>query len=248
MKISHIFISAISLVFFCNLLEAQDNSGSNQRVLKLYLNGVYSNTKSSYTEVSLYNTYEFIKNEEYDFGGISFAIEMLTSKFFSHEFEIMPIKFDHNDDLIIRTYYYASGPGAEGTSVISGGKTSRIESTFRYQANHYFVKDKRTKPYIGLSTQLFFNSYKTIPAVSYGYLRSEQNLGLCFAITPGMSFNINDKLAIDFNIPFGLYEFKLNRVYHDNPRLPEEEKKTTIFLGEFAPKVYVFRLGIYYRI
>jgi len=243
MKTLRLFFTFTLLFTFINM-QAQDDANSKKLVLKLYANGFYRYNESSDCNRSLpANTTYKSEKKNYDFGNLSFAVELLNDKFFTHEFEFMPIKIKHNDEVELLTYTQLNH-----TLTISGGKSTSVETAFRYQLNHYFNNTKKVVPYIGLSPQLFYNYYKLNPATSNQFPNTEQNIGINLAIAPSLLINISNKFSLDFNIPLDLYEIKLNAVNCENPAIALEAQKKTKIEGQLIPKTLNVRFGLVYKI
>jgi hypothetical protein len=132
--------------------------------------------------------------------------------------------------------------------ILSGGKTTSIESTFRYQINHCIKKDKIVSPHFGISSEVFYNFNKFNPATTSEYRKTEQNLGLLLEIIPSITFKINSKLIFDLNVPIGLYEIFLNSLKDENPQLTLKDQKRSKIVGNFIPKTIGFRIGLVYKI
>jgi hypothetical protein len=71
---------------------------------------------------------------------------------------------------------------------------------------------------------------------------------MLFSCIPGVKIKLNDKLAIDINIPLGIYDIRLVRTKNDNPLLPVEDRKNMEFEDNLIPDFVHVRLGICYNI
>jgi hypothetical protein len=243
MKNFRIIILSNCLLFICFFLKAQENVNLKKIAVKLYVNGFYKYTERDDYNGLIGSDYAFLdKNKGYDFGGLSFALEVQRNNFFSHEFEIMPLKIRQNDK--IKTILYT----VTNEVVLIGVKTTSIESALRYQLTYYFIKDKVVLPSIGLSPQLFYNFNKFDPSTTGYFGLTAQNIGLNLAIIPGLAFKLNKKLSIDLNIPIGIYEIKYDAINSENPNLPIRDQKDSKIIGEFIPKKVNIRIGIIYNL
>jgi hypothetical protein len=238
-------IISFTLLFSFFFVQAQDDNQSKKLVLKLYTNGSFNYTKGTDITRTPQPDAEYLyENKKYAFGGLSFAFELPGEKCFSQEFEFSPIKINYNDEA--KTVTYSTSPNHKLST--SGGKTTWIETAFRYQLNHYFNKEKKVLPYIGLSPQLFYNYFTLDPATSNQFKTTEQNLGLNLALVPGLVINLKNKLALDFDLPLGFYEIKFNSFYHRNPALNLSEQKQSKIEGELIPKTVMVRIGLFYKL
>ncbi len=244
MKILPIAFS-IACLFTSFLCNAQNDKQTQKLVLKLYTNGSYTYTKGTdYTQTPRPGIDYLREDKKFAFGGVSFAFELPGEKFFSQEFEFNPIRIDYHDES--NTLTYASSPNQK--IPYSGDQTTWIETAFRYQLNHYFNKEKKVIPYIGLSPQLFYNYLNIKPLTSNRFETTEQKLGLNLALVPGLVVNIKNKLALDFDLPLGFYEICLNSHNLRNPALDVDEQKQSEIEGEFIPQTINLRIGVLYKL
>lgn len=248
MKKIHAIIFPLLILFCYFSLKAQDNPDAKKIRLKLYANGFYSYAKGIDNQVASGEDAEALfRKENFDFGQLSFAVEIDGGKFLTHEFELMPFWIERNKE-IHYIDFLDTLPDAPDSFIIFGGKSTSIEIAARYQATHHFYPNKLFDPYLGLSSQLYYSFSEFKPFTSMTFPIREQNLGLLFSIVPGVLIHVNRRMAIDFNIPLGIYDFKLNMIKNDNPSLPTNERKTSKFIGEFIPNYMNFRIGLVYTL
>ncbi len=237
----NIFFCAIMLSSFISLF-GQDKPKSGIKHIKLYLNGFYRfSDKPSFDGSSSVSPQISIKKEKYDFGDCSIAIEIDRGKFFSQELELMPIKISHDNEKYIISY-------PTGSYIYDGGRPTAIESRIRYQINHYFFREKFINPQISLSSQLYYDYSKYSPITSRTFPVTCQNTGILLTCNPGIILNINKKLSLDFNVPFGIYSLRLNSTKFEHPALKPSDRKNSDFIGDFIPDYLNFRIGIRYEI
>jgi hypothetical protein len=223
------------------LLTAQENSDSRNIRIKLYVNAFHQDIKNHdyHGFLNENETYKF-ENEKYDIGTISFSVEFGSRKKIKHEVELMPLKFDQNK--ILTTY---TNLEEYGTSTWGYGEfTKSFKSACRYQINYYFVKSKFIMPYFGLSSQFFYELDRYGPMISY-YKEKDQFLGLLFAFTPGVIFNINEKISIDLNVLIDLYDIEVN---YERKKDEYLRAKTSKIIKEFMPETINVRLGFCYKL
>jgi hypothetical protein len=187
------------------------------------------------------------RKEGLDFGHLSFAIEIDKAKFFSHELELLPFWIERNKELRYINYL-DTVPTPFEMHITDGGKSTSIEIAFRYQANHFFRPGKLIDPYFGLSSQLYYTFSEYSPYTAMTFPVREQNIGILLSFIPGITININQQIAIDVNVPLGIYDFKLNITIHDNPLLPSSDRKNSKFIGDLIPDYLNFRIGLIYSL
>lgn len=238
------FVFSISFLFFFNILQAQDIGNVKKHILKLYINGSYYYSKTYDYLPTSSPSYKLLNEQnKYHFGNLSFAIETENNKFFSHEYELMPIKIDYSDEL-----QKVVDLSSNNKITIGGGKTTTIESNFRYQLNYYFGKDNVLVPYFGLSSQTFYDYYKIKPVTSNVFTTTEQNVGICLEAVPSILLKINKHFSFGLNVPIGIYKIKLNTINEENPAIALDKQKVSKIVGVFFPKTINIRLGLIYKI
>jgi hypothetical protein len=225
----------------CNsiLLTAQDEPDSRNIKLKLYVNAFYEDIENHDYHGFLEEDETYIfKNKKYDIGALSFAVEIGSHKKLKHEIEFMPVKFDQNDILKIQTTIEEYGTITSGHLEL----TKSLKTACRYQLNYYLFQSRYVMPYIGLSSQFFYEFVQN--GCSWCYDK-DHFFGLLFAVTPGMIFNINEKISIDLNVPAGLYDIEINS---ENKWDEYLRSKTSKIIQEFMPETVNIRLGICYKL
>ena len=236
-----ILLSSIS-IFFSSFLHSQDNESLKQTRVKLYYNSSYQATKNTAFNTFI-DSYATTETTNYTFGGLSIAIEFDKGKFLSHEVEFLPILINIDEDV---TMALDSDFNTLGT--LLGTKTTSIKSAIRYQITHAFIKDKAVLPYLGVSSQLYGMYNKDESFVSSDFSLSDMKIGCLISIVPGIIVNLNNKLAVDINIPISFYDFGYNWTRNENPTLPLANQKSSEFVGDFFPTIFNVRLGLIYKI
>jgi len=248
MKKKYLILLTFLMLLCSPALKAQENPDAKKIRLKLYANGFYSYARGPDDFARPWENAEALfRKENFDFGHLSFAVEIDGGKFFSHELELMPFWIERNKE-IHYINFLDTLPSPDDSRVTSGGTSTSIEIAFRYQANHYFCPNKIFDPYFGLSSQLYYTFSEYVPYTSMTFPAREQDLGLLFSLVPGVLIHLNEKMALDFNIPLGIYDFRLNMTKEDNPLLPVRNRKNSKFIGEFIPNYVNFRIGLIYTL
>jgi hypothetical protein len=244
MRKIHTGFLLLILLFNFSSVRSQINSTSTFTRFKLYINGFYHNETGPDRDIFPEDEIEhFFEKKVYDFNNLSIALEMNSGKFITHEFELMPLGVEKNDEV----HYMLYTPDSI-SRVTDGGVTTTIQSAFRYEARHYFVSDKTVLPYLALSSQLFYDYSKYEPAISIAFAEREHCIGLLFSLIPGFCININRKLAIDINMPLGIYDVRFTGTKNENPLLPVGDIKKPGFESNIIPEFVHVRIGIAYTI
>lgn len=229
----------ISILFLSTALTVR----AQKPTLKLYVNGNYS-YKENYTYYNSSYVRLYSEVSSFDFGMISFAWETNNNKYFSREIEIMPIDLHLNEDVSI----LEDTSNEYENQITSGAKISQLNSMLRYQLNYSFCKEKTVQPYIGVSSKLFYSLKKINPKVTIQYPYSEQSLGVLIDVIPGIKINLGEKIGLDLNIPFGLFDISINRIFNKNPIIPKKDQLTYPLKSTFIPKSKNLRIGVFYRL
>ena len=222
------------------LLYSQNQSDSKDKSLKVYYNGFYNFDKSITTNDNNVTYTNEVSN--YDFGGISFALEIDKNSLFSHEIELLPLLLKINEDIT-----YVSADGFD-TQISDGSKNTYLKSAVRYQINHSFLDDNIVTPYLGAAIQLFGDFNKSNPPMSTYYPFSILQAGFTISIVPGLQIDLGEKIAIDIDLPIDLVLLYNTWTYNQNPMIPVENQKKSEFETSFFPKRLNARLGLIYRI
>jgi hypothetical protein len=242
------FINKLLLTaLFCSsgvLLMAQQEKNPGNYKIKIYVNGSKEFIKNSDYNWPLSENQTFkYQNKNLDIGTLSFGFEVEKRKNTSNEIEVMPFRFNQQENLskII-------DKADNMTAIIGGGKSTSFSSSFRYQYNYKFLIEKKVIPFIGLSSQLFYDLYKNDPVVSLSYSTRSQDIGLLFSIIPGIEYKLTKILSVELNSPVSFYDIKLNSERIDNPTLEVKDRTVSTIIGDFFPNKINFRIGLSFKI
>lgn len=177
---------------------------------KLYVNANYKEYSAEFINYKYSDKYSLTSEISYfNYGYLSFALELKNKKGNYHEMEIMPI--------LIKVYNitdYTTILSNNLTQATSGIKVTDIESNTSYQFNYCFNKKENSKisPYVGFGNNLYFNKMLISPYVSSTSFNGSTVIGFANSIIPGIKIKINSTSAIDINIPFRFFEFNTGRL------------------------------------
>ncbi len=122
-------------------------------------------------------------------------------------------------------------------------------STFsiRYELSKIlFNPSKKFRFNLGLGINPYFTETKYEPEVSNAYYSNAKLFGVSFNIIPRINYNITDRILIDLNIPFKLYDLQNQETHVNNPSLPIRQQTSTEFTDIFFEDAYTIRLGVSY--
>ncbi len=202
---------------------------------------VYQNT--DYFDVSYYNsqTNSSRNSNELNFSRISLAFAINTRKNFVHEIEIIIPELSksiYNVKLPLDYSFQDDGPRVGTISTYS----------FRYELSKVLSNpSKKFRFNLGLAINPYFTDTEYEPENSIAYYKSNTKLfGVSFNIVPRINYNITDRILIDLNIPFKLYDLQNKETRINNPALPIRQQTSSEFTNVFFEDVYTIRLGVSY--
>jgi hypothetical protein len=231
------------LILYCFSARSQETPDLKISEFTFYLNGFYHFEVSSDDYNSLDMSEYYIRDEKYEFGNPSIAFEIDKGRFIAHEFELMPIDIEHDNKTRYRHFL-----DTNITYIVEGGISTTIQSTFRYQATHYFFSGELVQPYLALSSQLFYDFSRFKPRTVLSYQKSQNNVGLLFSVIPGIQICLTKKLALDINIPLAIYDIRFVRSKNSSPMLSDSDREKAYFENNFIPDFAHVRIGISYEI
>jgi len=209
--------------------------------------GIHVNMKFLYTgyESVSYDPLLGITTRYHDnYMGLGFrpALRLTTKRGNAMEFMLEQLYFTVDDDATVLVFDTITG-----TTVLSGEKVTRVSIGPRYEFNFIFLKKMETnlKPYLGISSELFFRYTENKPAVSNLFHTSSSSLGTVAWVVPGVLINHNKKYYFTLSFPVDLGSFTIRTMKTDNPALPENTRKTTTFDYDYLS---AFRVSLAYGI
>jgi len=237
----NILLLVLILVSLISFSQNETENLTKTRLLKIYVNFNSYETET----IDHYSTYSTIEEGNFiTYGKISFALETIKKKKISHEFELMPFFISMNKSLETR-YYYGSG-----NSISSGGeKVICLEAYGRYRINYCFSNyNKGFRPFIGLSTGLFYNQTFFRPQIATTFPSGITCFTVPVEVVSGFDVKLHDRLRLAFDIPINLNNIVFEYEYNDNPTYPEKLRSSKVLYGVFLPKAYNIKLGLCYSI
>ncbi len=201
---------------------------------------VYQNT--DYFKVSYYNsqTNSTTNSNNVNFSRISLAFAINTRKNFTHEFEILIPELSksiYNVKLPLN-YSFQDDEAREGT----------INTySLRYELSKVLSDPfKKIRFNLGLGMNPYFTETEYEPKASYAYYTNTKLFGVSFNLIPRINYNITDRILIDLNIPFKLYDLQFEDTRVNNPSLPIRQQSSNEFTDVFFENAYTIRLGVSY--
>lgn len=201
---------------------------------------VYQNT--DYFNVSYYNsqTNSTRNTNELNFSRISLAFAINTNKNFIHEMEIIIPELSKSINKVKLPLDYSFQD--DGTRV---GTISTF--SLRYEISKIVSNpSKKFRFNLGLGINPYFTETEYEPEVSNAYYGNTKLLGASFNIIPRINCNFTDKILIDLNIPFKLYDLQNEETSDNNPSLPIRQQTSNEFTNTFFEDAYTIRLGVSY--
>lgn len=234
------------LILLPAALLSQEKTNSNYKELKIYVlteyvSPTYRNSIYMYDNTYDGKTYN-ADDKNINTGKMSIAITKKLNSNRSYEWELMPVYFNCYDyktrliDSIINPENYITG----------GERVFNIQSYLRFQYNYGLTKNEtaKLKPYIGASARYFVDYYISKPHTALFFPTNELNTGFTLSVVPALKWDINEKVFLDFNIPFDLLDAYFTREQVGNPSISEENRVNTSITFKELPKRYNFRIGV----
>ncbi len=94
---------------------------------------------------------------------------------------------------------------------------------------------------------LFGNEFERGTGGGSDYEYTTFDTGVTFAITPGLFYQLNDKLSIDLGVPIRLITISSHFHKQQGPNFPGVMKRNDGLEGVLLPKIYQFKAGVIYR-
>jgi len=125
---------------------AQVKTDPGKFKLKLYMNGIYEHSSDNTYSGSLDPGQTYVKDsKDFDLGTFSIALEINKSMKSSHQFELMPIRFQRQD-------VEEKITDGDNIQIVGDGLRTSFQTTLGYQYIYYFRSDKIIRPPPGTST------------------------------------------------------------------------------------------------
>jgi len=238
-----IIIQAFSLVhLFCFCQEASNDLKTiNEKKIKLFYNINYKPSKS----MMYYPTYFTRENDNnWSYGNISISFEKSTNKW-SKCLEIMPISLKNGNIEIMEFSYrlYETMP--------ENYKYFDLTFYFNYQINYNILSsNKRIKPFIGLSTGIYYNRFIIKPEEPNFnlYITKNQNFGIPIELVPGFEMKIKNHFYLEFSFPIIVNDLVFEKTYTDSEFIDSESQNRSSIYGVIFPESFKARIGLNYLI
>ena len=227
-------------------LLGQDESKLKSRHIKLYTNGFYKYSSDTEPHQFIADADLITSNENYDFGFISISYELDNGGFFSHEFELMPIRITH--DKVIQKISRVDLDPNRASEPLDGNKLTTIGTYISYQMNHYFLMDKLVNPYLSPSARISYTYRNNDPLVSQEYQTIDQRISAMISIIPGLAIRLRERILLDLNLPIPILDMGYNNQKIESPTLPDADRIKSSFSSEWMPNYIYFRIGIRYSL
>ncbi|MBL4754978.1 MAG: hypothetical protein JKY52_15450 [Flavobacteriales bacterium] len=235
----------IALIVACCDMYAQESNGDstfNARIgVHLNMNLLYTGSESTTYDPALGIT----TNYRNKIIGLSFkpAMRVTTRRGNAMEFALDELYYSVDDQATVLVF-----DSITGTTVASGEKVTTIGFGPRYEFNYIFLKKDKIRPYVGLSSMVFYRFHETKPANSNFFRTRSESLGTELLLVPGMLVNHLSKFYLTFSFPIHLGTFAIKTNHTDNPSLPKKTRTTTVFdYDYFASLRFRIAYGVYLR-
>jgi len=132
------------------------------------------------------------------------------------------------------------------SQIISGSEETNCSIAARYEYIFTFfkTKDRKFLPSLGLGINSYFLQSSTRPKTADLFPVSDRIIGSKVFLTPRINYFITPKLFLDFNIPLCIMDFNLKSSRKENPVLPINQQRISVFQFQQFPTVFSARIGV----
>ncbi|MBX2965961.1 MAG: hypothetical protein KF845_07430 [Cyclobacteriaceae bacterium] len=200
---------------------------------------VYQNTDFFQTEYySAGNV--FTKTSNVNFSRISIAVSL--KKKISHEVEFMIPEKSKSASSIKFPYSYTFSQRAElNESVSAYALRYEVSSEIKSSSNRFNF-------YLGLGLNPYFIEVESTPNVPTVFYSKTSLYGFSLNTIPRITLNVSERISLDLNIPFKVYDYQFERRRIENPHIPPGQRVMKKSYNQFFENVYTIRLGLAFKI
>jgi hypothetical protein len=169
------------------------------------------------------------------------ALQRQTKRKNFHEVEITDLKWQN-----VQTKREMLNDSIKSGVLLNGENTTETAFAARYEFILVLCKKKegRLVPSIGFAGSPYYNSFKTMPVLSYSFPSLEQHMGLKAFVTPRLTLYTKKKIYFDLNLPLCVASAEFLKKHTDDPSVPAVEKNvSTLDMATFQ-KMFSARVGI----
>jgi hypothetical protein len=241
MKLIYSILISLGILFNCYPAIADSNDSLKIKKIKIYLNSNYEQSEWV-TNFSYYYTVD--KEYHLSINEISVALEISNKQNISHEFELMPFTFNKGETKTF-TYYHQE----DTFKLFAEMNTYSFKTYAKYTMNYYFLnKNKKLRPFTGLSTGVFYNKLVTQPLTSTSYPSSIIVFYIPLYVVPGLDIKLSEVFGLTINFPVNINKVILDHIKIDNPVLSEKLRSSSMIYGILMPKELHFSFALNYLI
>lgn len=124
-------------------------------------------------------------------------------------------------------------------------KIKAADIAVRYEFIIPFVKRNgaRVIPSLGFGAMPWFSTYKFAPYTTADYPLTTSAIGVRYFVTPRVQVALSKRLFLDANIPICVANMGTTKQNIQNPSLPVNAQKYSVFDFDLMPKYHTARLG-----
>ncbi len=203
---------------------------------------IYQNTDIFQVHYINLPSHQRTKESNVNFSRISLAVELLTKKGFVHEVEFMLPEFAKPLDKLKFPFQYY---------FVKSDLMEEIGEAYslRYSFSKYLAsKSDRLNFIFGAGINPYFVLQEYTPTTPHSYYTSLKWYGIALNLTPGMYYKPGRHFRLGLNVPFRIYNFRIEKHRQDNPILPIAIQRYTEKKHLFFEPAYTIRLGLTYRL
>ena len=177
--------------------------------------------------------------------GIGAVLRKLTPGGNAWEFALGSLYYIRDNNSTFQVYDTGSGTL---TTIKERSLDLGIGANFEFDFILFKKKEGLFKPFVGISSTLFYKFHKSEPVTTGYFTTSSWSVGEVAWFVPGLLANIKDSYYFKISFPIDIGTFAFKSVYADNPLLPESVRKVQVWDYDYQFNFRVeMAFGIYLR-
>lgn len=123
-----------------------------------------------------------------------------------------------------------------------------IRLNYIYHLNLKIFRNEKVKTFLGLNCEPFFNHGTSKLSSSFAFPTVNTNLGLNFYLQPRLTYKLNNKFNLEFNVPIDFVDFNNNFRTIRNPAFSARQQTTKTMDFNIAPNHFQLNFGLALKI
>jgi hypothetical protein len=116
--------------------------------------------------------------------------------------------------------------------------------SFRYELSKLFKPTSTISFGSGIGANPYFTKTEYEPTNPNAIYSNSKIFGFSLNLIPRINFKVSERIQLDLNIPFKLYDFRFEDVSNRNPAIPVRQQRNTNLSHVFAAPSFTMRFGV----